>query len=175
MKSFLFVLSFLALAARRSAYAFAPKAPASAGAKQLVSEQSSTALEAYAMGGYGYANGNGLMYRSGGYGRYNDNYGRSRYGYGGGGGYGSSGYGGYGGYGGGGGYSLMPDSAVRGYGGMYDRAYYDSPYSRHGSGYNGYYNGYYNNNNRFDNNRRYFNSWSDSRYDSPYRYNRSDC
>ena len=165
MKSFLFLLSFLALAVRRSTYAFAPKAPASTASKQLVQQESTTALEAYALGGYGYANGNnGLMYRSGGYGRYNDNYSPSRY-YG---GYGG-GYGGYGGYGGG--YSLMPDSAVRGYGGMYDRNYYNSPYTRYGSGYNGYYNGYYNSN-RFDNNRRYFNSWSDYRYDSPYRYNR---
>jgi len=128
MKSFLLLL--LVAIARRS-LAFSPKAPVSATPKQLVQEQvkekSSTALEAYAMGGYGYGNGNGLMYRSGGYGRYRDNY--SGYGYG------PRGYG----YGGG----LMPDSATRGYGGMYDRYYYNSPdsyygsYGRYGRGYGG--------------------------------------
>jgi hypothetical protein len=138
MKSFLLVL-LIAIAS--SVNAFSPKAPVVAAPKQLthksIKDESSTALEAYAMGGYGYANGNGLMYRSGGYGRYGGYYG--------GGGYGGYG-GGYGGYGGGygRGYSLMPDSAARGYGGAYDRSYYNSPstyyggYGQYGRGY-GYY------------------------------------
>lgn len=142
MKSFLLVLL---VAIATSVHAFAPNAPITATPTQLtqksIKEESSTALEAYAMGGYGYANGNGLMYRSGGYGRYGGYYG--------GGGHGGYG-GGYGGYGGGygRGYSLMPDSAARGYGGAYERSYYNSPmsyyggYGRYGRGY-GYYNDYF--------------------------------
>ncbi len=147
MKSVLFLLSLVALTARRSVYAFAPKVPVCAAAakstfeSQAKQDQSSTALEAYAMGGY--TNGNNLMYRSGGYGRYSGGYG----GYGYDRPYASS-------------YSLMPDETRRGYGGYYDRQYYNSPY-RYGSGYSGY-------NDRFDMNRRYFNNWNDRRYDSPY-------
>ena len=151
MKSFLFLLSLLALVARRPAHAFAPNSPVSAAPKQtlrtsLRQEESSTALEAYAIGA-GYTNGNNLMYDSR---------------------YGRSGYGGYGGYrgghydrphygGGGGGYPLAPNGfGGRGYGGYTES--YMSPYR-----YNGYYN------DRFDMNRRYFNTWYDRRYDSPYR------
>eukprot|EP00428_Durinskia_dybowskii_P012908 CAMPEP_0170228600 /NCGR_PEP_ID=MMETSP0116_2-20130129/14020_1 /TAXON_ID=400756 /ORGANISM="Durinskia baltica, Strain CSIRO CS-38" /LENGTH=207 /DNA_ID=CAMNT_0010479343 /DNA_START=69 /DNA_END=692 /DNA_ORIENTATION=+ len=140
MKTFLLLLSTIVLTAWHSAHAFAPKSPVSDAAGQLVQKQlkqeSSTALEAYAMGGY--TNGNNLMYRSGGLGRY------------------SGGYGGYGGYGYDrpyySSYSLMPDEARRGYGGYYDRYYYNSPY-RYGSGYGGYYN------DRFDMNRRYSNGY----------------
>jgi len=146
MKSFLVLLSTIVLTAWH-AHAFAPKSPVSEAAGQLLQKQlkpeSSTALEAYAMGGY--TNGNNLMYRSGGLGRY------------------SGGYGGYGGYGYDrpyySSYSLMPDEARRGYGGYYDRYYYNSPY-RYGSGYGGYYN------DRFDMNRRYGNGYGG------YGYNR---
>lgn len=147
MKSFLLFLS-IALTAWHSAQAFAPKSPVTDSAGQMLQKQlkqASTALEAYAMGGY--TNGNNLMYRSGGLGRY------------------SGGYGGYGGYGYDrpyySSYSLMPDETRRGYGGYYDRYYYNSPY-RYGNGYGGY------NSDRFDMNRRYFNNWYDRRYDSPY-------
>jgi len=156
MKCVLFLFSILALTAKRTTNAFAPKVPVSfsgAGAqtqvkvqsrqKPLKQDESSTALEAYAMGGY--TNGNNLMYRSGGYGRYSGGYG----GYGYDRPYSSS-------------YALMPDEARRGYGGYYDRQYYNSPY-RYGNGYNngyGYgngYGGYYND--RFDMNRRYSNGY----------------
>lgn len=155
MKSFAFVLSLLGLLAIHPADAFAPNSQISLSPKQSLKtakDESSTALEAYALGP-GYTNGNNLMYDSR-FGRY--------------------GYGGYGGYRGmrggyydrpfnGGGYTLPPNGfGGPGYGGGYYEGGAMSPYR-----YNGQYN------DRFDYNRRYFNTWSDPRrfYDSPYRYN----